>query len=565
MVERSNQEDNFATAEGAESDAPLIVDATHVEVVRPRQQRFIRVFFIIALLSVVAGTIVAGLMLYPRYRDRHLAKAEVLVSLGDKKGAIEQVRMHVLAHPNDNEALFRLAQLLLADSQRDAAEDVYKGLASKELNSAKGSVHRRAIEGLYAITEERRRDLESQAESLIARKQFVEVVGIYDQILTILESDHALEAVRTGAHIGMIWLHEFSICNTLAAKAYAQWMIKDMAGMKKTLEHVPASLSGDDENRDKQYRFTADCFSSLLSDKAGAAFKGKDWDVASSLYLFARDQYVASVTNDFDTEVARLQFNAALSMLNVSNYAPAELLIREINEKLPNYDTNRVSDLLEFCEYKREEAAELRRGKEYRRLRNEANELFTSEKWHDAYVSYLSVAKYLLSEDLPKTNATILECQYNAALSARLAKEYEVSKALFLYIQTNAPSYLPDEVSNQLGLVIRDMALDEYDPHWEQAVKAFDAEQWINAVSEFDKCITILLRSGAKSSDITVAQCRYNMALAYYNTKKSRNLEQAIELLVEIQRNCPQYEPLLVREQLADFREFLQTLRSIGR
>ena len=82
---------------------------------------------------------------------------------------------------------------------------------------------------------------------------------------------------------------------------------------------------------------------------------------------------------------------------------------------------------------------------------------------------------------------------------------------------------------------------------YDEAAEYFDKKDWIKARVSYFKAIDAFLAAGMPDNGDDIGEARLNIAYTYYN---ERNYKKSKEILLEIQRKNPNYEPLLIKETL---------------
>ena len=187
-----------------------------------------------------------------------------------------------------------------------------------------------------------------------------------------------------------------------------------------------------------------------------------------------------------------------------------------------------------------------------------ADEHFDAKQWKQAYSAY----KYARDQYVSTLNKSYDEeagrLQYNMAVCEYNRERYSSASQLLKDLTKKLPDYLTDDRDNLIQAASKNQELKKYESLWEKAGKAFESENWVVAVAHYDDVVQYLFSIGYTDSTDIVAVCRYNMAMAYRN---NRQYEDAKNLLQQIQRQSPGYEPLLVKEQLKELQRLIDLFK----
>ena len=134
-------------------------------------------------------------------------------------------------------------------------------------------------------------------------------------------------------------------------------------------------------------------------------------------------------------------------------------------------------------------------------------------------------------------------------MSETNAKRYWIAIPLLRELRKAAPDYETEQTEIVLASAIRNSHMQHADTIWESANSAFEEDQWTVAMIDYQEYADYILDKGL-GHDLA-GEAIYNKAMAQHNDSRDRD---AVNSLLWVRENAPDYQPRLVQEQLQKFR-----------
>jgi tetratricopeptide (TPR) repeat protein len=276
-----------------------------------------------------------------------LAEAEELLKVDDRAGAVAALKSYLSLAPADSRTRIRLARLYEDLGVRDAAERMYRLILSEPaLEDTDPATFDDARRRLHRLVNGWANELKRRADALTGGGDHDAADRLYAEVIELRARNPALD---TDTPDRLLALRAFD--STVAARRYAAWL-----GGRGTAPEDDFSTPFDAalgrragnpalflaERRAERRRMLSDQIWALADRRFGE----EDWQSARDAYIAAIESRPLEADPDHDLSLAALRFNLALSEYRLERYAEALARFEYLAAHTPEYERNRVVQLL---------------------------------------------------------------------------------------------------------------------------------------------------------------------------------------------------------------------------
>jgi len=391
---------------------------------------------------------------YPRYRSRYIYKANALLNIDDREGAVEQFKKHLLKYPNDYRARISLANLLIELGKKPAAERILKRiLLDSDLDKeAKYLDYIQALAMLEELWQEKCLTIQHNIDRCVDSLKYSDAYSLSDTLIKLRRFSPAFRYYLGEKYSLSKLLFEQALVLYNAAitkKAFIAILLNN--GKEEfiinSVDSFLVNQSGDNKDVVQKRR---ELLSYELSLLAHRYFMDKKYSDAGRLFFLARKQRYAML-GKYDNEVARLQYNEALALIKQGKLNKGTKLLSLLKDSIPEYKPDQIESIIKNVS--KEIVLE-----KIDRLMSIAEERFKNGDWLGAVSAYKKVIDYALKNGFSVDDEIIAMCRYNSAMAYWNESMYDKAWYLLFRIQQDAPDFEPKIIDEKLDQLMKIMS-----------------------------------------------------------------------------------------------------------
>lgn len=428
-----------------------------------------KTYLYVAIVLLVTGLVYLGNEYYVHYNDRFLREAESRLDMDDREGAIESIRRHILANPDDVSSKLHLAEMLDEIGQKSAAFRVYNRVATAK--SIDDNSRLRAAMEISWLLDDSIETITAHIESQVDAGLFTDALASCDSIIALSErhpvlcepflyKDSSGLYTDSSGSIREWWSERFLLLNEqIARKAFIEWL--GSKNSESSLRHLSFRYYRITNITEPKYQYgwrdykgefdhhkdQLDNLEDMLISFADSMFEKEDWSRSYDSWKFARDVRLRLTGGNYDHKVARLHANMGRCCTSLKRFTEAKLIYEEVRDKAPLYEVELIVEMIEISAEQvvaMEEFTEFQKGvDEWTAQRQRANELFEKKSWLQAIAAYDKTVKKLVSMGYDSCYGLVSEARYNMAISYGNHGQYEEAIDILTLLQTQCNDYEP--------------------------------------------------------------------------------------------------------------------------